>query len=149
MRNIGKNFCVGASQFSAAYLLVRKFCAGFGPKTRDFGLRLAPVRRSTTPNHLSSEVVGAFAKLATKMRKFAKPSWRSLEARRITCQLPRSKSSLLKPRLLPRQTSETPLSELLETYTLTVSLGLRLSETFRPGGFISHGDLLFTRGART
>ena len=77
MRNIGKNFCVGASQVSAAYLLVRKFCAVFGRKTRDFGLRLAPVRRSTTPKHLWSEVVGAFAKLATKMRKFAKPSWRS------------------------------------------------------------------------
>ena len=38
------------------------------------------MRRSTTRNHLLSEVVGVFAKLATKMRKFAKPSWRSFRS---------------------------------------------------------------------
>ena len=77
MRNIRENFFVGACQLSATYLVVRRFWAVFRPKTRDFGRRLAPVRRSTTRNHLWSEVVGVFAKLATKMRKFAKPSWRS------------------------------------------------------------------------
>ena len=80
MRNIGNNFCVGAGQFSAAYLLVRKFWTVLGPKTCDFGRRLAPVRRSTIRNHLGSEVVGVFVKLATKMRKFAKPSWRSFRS---------------------------------------------------------------------
>ena len=77
MRNVVENFCVGDPQLSAAYLLVRKFWTVFWPKTCDFGRRLAPVRRSTTRNHLWSEVVAVFAKLATKMRKFAKPSWRS------------------------------------------------------------------------
>jgi len=77
MRNVVENFCVGDPQLSAAYLLVRKFWTSFGPKTCDFGRRLAPVRRSATRNQLWSEVVGVFAKLATKMRKFAKPSWRS------------------------------------------------------------------------
>ena len=77
MRNVVENFCVGDPQLSAAYLLVRNCWAVFRRKTRDFGLRLAPVRRSTARNHLWSEVVGVFAKLATKMRKFAKPSWRS------------------------------------------------------------------------
>ena len=80
MRNVVENFCVGDPQLSAAYLLVRKFWTVFWPKTCDFGRRLASVCRSTTRNHLWSEVVGVFAKLATKMRKFAKPSWRSFES---------------------------------------------------------------------
>ena len=74
VRNIGENFCVGAAQLSAAYLLVRRFWAVFGPKTRDFGRRLAPVRRSTARNHVWSEVVGVFVKLAAKIGKFTKLS---------------------------------------------------------------------------
>ena len=80
MRNIRENFFVGACQLSATYLVVRRFWTVFRPKTCDFGRRLAPVRRSTTRNHLLSEVVGVFAKSATKMRKFAKPSWRSFRS---------------------------------------------------------------------
>ena len=66
MRNIRENFFVGACQLSATYLVVRRFWAVFRPKTRDFGRRLAPVRRSTTRNHHWPEVVGVFAKFNTK-----------------------------------------------------------------------------------
>ena len=80
MRNVVENFCVGDPQLSAAYLLVRKFWTVFPPKTCDFGRRLAPVRRSTTRNHLWSEVIGVFANFVTKIRKFAKSTWRSFRS---------------------------------------------------------------------